>query len=442
MSTKDTKKQQSNDDMTGRRTFLKSAVALGSIPTLAGMFAENALAHENALSPLKFQGEVPKSVIGQYGPWASSLPGKGPRPLSFRNAKWKDLKSWKAAALPRVKELVASPEVGGVPKVTVVKSYQYDGLHIEELQWSLPYGRPTSAILLKPANSKEPLPAILGLHDHGGNKYFGRRKITRTSDDAHPMMKEHQENYYEGKAWANEIAKRGYVVLVPDNFTFGSRRVYYQDVDYIRYGACNVEGRTDENPESPENINAYNQWAGEHEHIMSKSLFCGGTTWPGVLLAEDQRALDVLCARKDVDVDNVGCSGLSGGGLRTVYLAGLDHRVKCAVGVGFMTTWDDFLLYRSFNHTWMTYTPLLPREMDFSEIIGLRVPLPTMILNNSEDQLFTPPEMKKAEKILRELFDKAGASEKLEVNFYPGPHKYDAKMQADAFHWFDRWLKG
>ncbi|MDH5400540.1 MAG: hypothetical protein OEX02_20475, partial [Cyclobacteriaceae bacterium] len=234
----------------------------------------------------------------------------------------------------------------------------------------------------------------------------------------------------------------GYVVLVPDNFTFGSRRVYYQDVDYIRYGACNVEGRTDENPESSENINAYNQWAGEHEHIMSKSLFCGGTTWPGVLLAEDQRALDVLCARKDVDVDNVGCSGLSGGGLRTVYLAGLDHRVKCAVGVGFMTTWDDFLLYRSFNHTWMTYTPLLPREMDFPEIIGLRVPLPTMILNNSEDQLFTPPEMKKAEKILRELFDKAGASEKLEVNFYPGPHKYDAKMQADAFRWFDRWLKG
>jgi hypothetical protein len=43
-----------------------------------------------------------------------------------------------------------------------------------------------------------------------------------------------------------------------------------------------------QNPEKQEHIDAYNQWASEHEHILSKSLFCGGTTWPGVFLAEDQ----------------------------------------------------------------------------------------------------------------------------------------------------------
>ncbi|MEJ7682350.1 MAG: hypothetical protein WKG06_31770 [Segetibacter sp.] len=31
----------------------------------------------------------------------------------------------------------------------------------------------------------------------------------------------------------------------------------------------------------PENIEAYNEWAGDHEHVMAKSLFCAGTTWPG-----------------------------------------------------------------------------------------------------------------------------------------------------------------
>jgi hypothetical protein len=45
---------------------------------------------------------------------------------------------------------------------------------------------------------------------------------------------------------------------------------------------------TDAEPEKQENIDAYNQWAAEHEHILSKSLFCGGTTWPGVFFAEDQ----------------------------------------------------------------------------------------------------------------------------------------------------------
>src|SRR4030095_14378926 len=175
-----------------------------------------------------------------------------------------------------------------------------------------PYGRPTEAILLKPENAKGRLPAILGFHDHGGNKYFGNRKITRTSDTRHPLMETHQSEYYEGMAWANEIAKRGYVVLVPDAFSFASRRVMMQDVpEHMR------QGLTDNNPEDPKNIAAYNNWAGQHEHVMAKSLFSAGTTWPAVFFAEDQKALDVLCAREDVDPARIGCGGLSGGGIRT-----------------------------------------------------------------------------------------------------------------------------
>jgi len=120
-------------------------------------------------------------------------------------------------------------------------------------------------------------------------------------------------------------------------------------------------------------------------NIMSKSLFCAGTTWPGVFLFEDQCALDVLTARAEVDRERIGCAGLSGGGLRTVYLGGLDHRIKCAVSVGFMSTWSDFLMNKSYTHTWMTYAPLLPKYLDFPEILGLRVPLPTMTLNNNQD---------------------------------------------------------
>ena len=76
---------------------------------------------------------------------------------------------------------------------------------------------------------------------------------------------------------------------------------------------------------------AYNRWAAQHETVMAKSLLCAGTTWPGVWLAEDRRALDILCAREDVDGQRVGCGGLSGGGMRTVFLAGSDPRIRCAV---------------------------------------------------------------------------------------------------------------
>jgi dienelactone hydrolase len=429
---------------TKRRDFLKWTSLLGltaASPNAFSFSEENLSLASGELAKNMPAGGLPLSeenlsIIGQYGPWASSL-NEGKLPShSFRKSEWSNLATWKEAARKKLLDRMAVPDIGATPKVTLKKQYTYDGLHIEELSWQLPYGRPTDAILLKPANATGRLPAILGFHDHGGNKYFGTRKITKTSDQQHPLMVSHQEDYYSKRAWANEIAKRGYVVLVPDAFTFGTRRVMMQDVpEHMR------NGLTDQDPENQNNIKSYNDWAGQHEHVMSKSLFCAGTTWPSVFFAEDQKALDVLSARSDVDTNNIGCAGLSGGGLRTVFMGGLDNRIKCAVCVGFMSTWQDFLLNKSYTHTWMTYVPIVPNELDFPEILGLRVPLPTMVLNDSDDFLYTLPEMKKADSILAEVFKKANASDRYKCSYYPGPHKFDAQMQDEAFAWFDKWLK-
>lgn len=420
-----------------RREFLKLAGLTGMGLTSGGMFKGLASGLETPPTlEVNFQNNQSMSIIGLYGEWANSHNEKNLPKFSFRRNEWNDIESWRKSARQRALERLGIPDIGPLPTVTVKKKYTFDNLQIEELSWQLPYGRPTEAILLKPANATGKLPAIVAFHDHGGNKYFGWKKIVRNSVDQHSMMKEHQKIYYSGLAWANELAKRGYVVLVPDAFAFGSRRVMFQDTpESVR------RGRKD-GADTPENIEAYNDWASDHEHIMAKSLFCAGTTWPGVFLAEDIKALDILCSRNDVDVKKLGCAGLSGGGLRTAYLAGIDPRIGCAVDVGFMSTWTDFLLNKSYTHTWMTYVPLLPNELDFPEVLGLRVPLPTLVLNDSEDTLYTLPEMKRAENILQEVYKKAGAQDRFKCSFYPGPHKFDAAMQQEAFAWFDRWLKG
>src|SRR5260221_467748 len=154
-----------------------------------------------------------------------------------------------------------------------------------------------------------------------------------------------------------------------------------------------------------------------------------------------KKALDILCARKEVDANKIGCGGLSGGGMRTVFMGGLDPRIKCAVSVGFMTTWRDLIVNKSYDHTWMTYVPVLANELDFPEILGLRAPLASLVLNDSEDELYTLSEMKRADDILGEVYKKANAADRYKCSFYPGPHKFDKKMQAEAFEWFDRWLK-
>jgi dienelactone hydrolase len=381
--------------------------------------------------------EARVNQVGSYGPWLSQkILGDGPARLSFRTGKWKSVDEWRAVARKRVLECMAPVDLGGKPAVTVTGRTTYDGLDIEFLSWQLPAGPKTEAVLLKPAGARGPLPGILALHDHGGNKFMGWRKIVRTDATPWAVQETHQKNYYGGAAWANEIAKRGYVVLVHDTFPFASRRVKVSEVP-PRIQAGGVDPAFND----PQEIAKYNAFAAAHEHVMEKSLLSAGTTWPGVYVIEDQRALDVLAGRPEVDASRLGCAGLSGGGMRTVFLGGLDDRIKVAIAVGFMTTWREFLLDKAFTHTWMTYVPLLPKDLDFPEILALRAPMPTMVLNCRQDQLYTMPEMERADAMIAETFKRANAADKYRSIYYEGGHKFDLEMQKDAFDWLDRFLK-
>lgn len=375
--------------------------------------------------------------VGAYGPWlADQVLGEGPAHLSFRTGNWKNVQEWRSAARKRALECIAPVDLGGVPTVTVTGRTTYDGLDVEFLTWQLPMGPKTEAVLLRPSGARGRLPGILALHDHGGNKFMGWRKITRTDSNPWPIQEKHQAEYYGGVGWANEIAKRGYAVLVHDTFPFASRRVMVNDVPpSIRAGGV------DPSPDDIDGIAKYNAFAGAHEHVMEKSLLSAGTTWPGVYLPEDQRALDVLCSRPYVDASRIGCAGLSGGGMRTVFLGGLDDRIKVAVAVGFTTTWRDFVLDKAFTHTWMTFVPLLPKDLDFPEILALRAPAATMVLNCRQDPLYTLSEMQRADGMIADTFKRANATERYRAIYYDGGHKFDRAMQADAFEWFDRHLK-
>ncbi len=400
-----------------------------------------------------------QTMLGSYGPWAEGLFGETPGKLSFRNKRWQDLQQWKQAARIKVDELLAKPDMHYDGQARLIGRWIHDGLDIEELAWNLPYGPETRALLLKPQGAPSQLPGILALHDHGAVKYFGKRKIVRTTDEIHPFVRRHQEEYYGGVGWANELARRGYVVLVHDIFPFASRRILSADVpphvvermmtppldirEVKPEDALEATGHAYDVPEDErsEAIQVYNAFAAQHESIVAKSLFSAGLTWPGIFLAEDQYALDYLCSRPDVDSQRIGCCGLSGGGLRTDYLGGLDDRISCSVSVGFMSTWRDFARDVSYTHTWMLYIPLLPRFMDFPEILGLRAPLPALVQACSDDPLYTLSEVQRSGKILREVYQKANAPEAFLFSLHDGPHKFDVPMQKEAFNWLDRWLR-
>ena len=175
------------------------------------------------------------------------------------------------AARERVWELLAAPPLPKV-KAKVVARGEYDGAAWEKYEWQLPWGPKTEAVFLKPANAKRVVSgclAILGLPRSRRPRIAGWKKIADIGEPLHPMMVSHRNDCYSGKSWANEAVKRGYAVLVPDTFLFGSRKVNVADViPPIANGVTDPA----EDAET-EVISKYNDWAGEHESIVAKSLF-------------------------------------------------------------------------------------------------------------------------------------------------------------------------
>lgn len=309
-----------------------------------------------------------------------------------------------------------------------------DGLVVEELSWSVGYGPRTEAYFLRPAGAGgEPLPGVLALHDHGGFKFYGKEKIADGCSAPPEVLRPYRDHYYGGRAYANELARQGFVVLVPDTFCWGSRR-------FPAAAMPGFESLPGDPPGSPEHVAAYNQLAGQHEHLVSKYCTVLGASFAGVVAHEDRIALNYLRSRPEVDHGRVGALGLSGGGLRTTLLVGTADELSAAVVVGMMATYPSLLDEHVENHTWMLFPPGLPRLADWPDVAAARAPAPLLVQYDRQDELFSPAGMQQAHARLAGHYEAAGAPDAYEGRFYDGPHKFDLEMQADAFAWLARHL--
>jgi len=290
---------------------------------------------------------------------------------------------------------------------------------------------------MRPEKTKGKLPGFIGLHDHGGFKYYGKEKITAPKN-LPEIIKEKQERTYGGRAWASELAKRGYVVFVPDLILWGSRKIKVEELPEVYLGPWMAGLK--QPVDSREHIDAYNGYTIYAESDISKTFIEAGMSWGGMLVYDDMRTVDFLLTQPDVDAANIGCAGLSGGGLHTVLLAAMDERIKVSCSAGFMSTSEEFL-YKTYTHTWMMFIPGLTNLMDFTDFYSLHGKKPTMVMYDIEDPLFTPKGQEESDKRLRAIYTKMGVPDLYRGHFFPGPHKFDIEMQEIAFDFFDEWLK-
>ncbi|RPJ49878.1 MAG: hypothetical protein EHM21_06140, partial [Chloroflexi bacterium] len=121
-------------------------------------------------------------------------------------------------------------------EVQINARWEKDGLTGEEMYWSVGYGPRTQAWFFRPSGAREPLPAVLALHDHGGFKYYGKEKIAEGPNAISGIQQEWFDGAYGGRAWVNALVRRGYTVLVHDTFLWGSRKFPVETMEQGLHG--------------------------------------------------------------------------------------------------------------------------------------------------------------------------------------------------------------
>jgi dienelactone hydrolase len=324
--------------------------------------------------------------------------------------------------------------------VRVDARWTRNGVDGEEVSWSVGYGPRTRARFLKPAGVAEPLTGVLALHGHDAYKYHGLEKISDGPDGMLPEVAALRKAMYEGRAFANELARRGFAVLVPDVFLWGSRR--FEVVTMAAGPPPPPEERwiaADETGD-PTEVQWYNRLAARHEHVVAKYCALLGTTLAGIVAYEDRVAAAYLASRSDVRPGPLGCVGLSGGGGRAALLQATSTRIGAAVVVGMMSTHDALLDQHVANHTWMFFPAGLRARGDWPDLAASRAPSPLLVQYLMDDALFPRAGMDAAHRRLADRYERAGAPDAYAGEFYPGTHRFDIRMQDAAFDRLREWL--
>jgi dienelactone hydrolase len=331
----------------------------------------------------------------------------------------------------RVRECLGFPNDHLPVDASVERTWQRDGVAGEEISWSVGYGPKTRAWFLRPAGVPGALPGVVALHDHGGFKFYGKEKIADGPGPVDPVLVDLRRQYYGDRAFANELARAGFAVLVPDVFLWGSRRFDYDEIF--------PEGEDPDEDRRAETISGYNQAAATHEHVVAKYCTLLGTSLAGVVAYEDRVALEYLRSRPDVVSERVACIGLSGGGCRAALMQATAPEISVAVIVGMMSTYDQLLDRNVAGHTWMFFPPGLAITGDWPDLAACRAPSPLVVQYRRDDHLFSLKGMVDADERIAATYSSAGAPENYVGEFYDGGHSFDRAMQDAAFAHLARW---
>ncbi|MBS4207848.1 alpha/beta hydrolase family protein [Bacillus sp. FJAT-50079] len=256
---------------------------------------------------------------------------------------------------------------------------------------TLPNLRMQMYVLIPNKKQGQPSPAVLALHGHG----YGNKDIVGINPDG--TEREDDPGYH--KDFAIELVKKGLIVVAPELIGFGERRY--------------TPGYT---PEKVEDNSCYS---------IASQLLLFGKTIASLRIFECSRALDYLATRNDVDMEKIGCMGISGGGLVAAFTSVLDERIKAVVVSGYTSTFKESIMAR--RHCLDNYIPGILQYAEMPELIGLIAPRPLFVEAGIQDHLFPDHSVKQALEKIEEIYHAFNAEKEVISHFFDGGHEINGE---------------
>jgi len=206
------------------------------------------------------------------------------------------------------------------------------------------------------------------------------------------------------------LAMHGYVCLNIDAFGAGERSIIHGIPDY-------------------------------HGANLGASLMNMGKTLLGIQVSENMRGIDLLCSLPNVDPQRIGATGASGGGNQTMWLTAMDERVKAAVPVVSVGSFESYIMRSN------CVCELLPDGLTLTEesgILALVAPRAILMCNHKQDSnpTFFPSEMLRTYNNARPVFEMLGVKDNIGFRVFDLIHDYTSDDREAMLGWFDLHLKG
>lgn len=318
-----------------------------------------------------------------------------------------DLARWTEQRV-RVRRIVLESlgEMPPRPSPSVVKVVgvdRKDGWRIEKFVFHNGVDSEVPGYIAIPEDGKGRHPAILTMHGHSSSKdnMFGYQPTSQNV--------------------AELLVKNGYVVLGIDNYFNGERK-----------GQGPAGG-----------LETMQRGSDQEMSLFKLNLWLGRTLW-GMMLRDEQIALDYLASRPEVDPGRIGAQGMSMGSTRSWWLAAIDDRIKAVVGVACFTRYEDLIAIRQLRaHGIYYFVPGILKHFDSEGVMALIAPRPFLALTGDRDAGSPPEGMKTLEQILNRFYRLYGKPGSFRSIVYPETgHVYNDDQKRRMIEWFNRHLKG